>query len=60
MNQTLDVLRKIFPYLTCDRVITGNDPRACLYYDIKLCLGPCIGASSRDRKSTRLNSSHRT
>ncbi len=42
--QTLEVLRKIFPYLTCDREITGNDPRACLYYDIKLCTGPCIGA----------------
>jgi excinuclease ABC subunit C len=40
----LDVLRRIFPYLTCDRVITGNDPRACLYYDIKLCTAPCIGA----------------
>jgi excinuclease ABC subunit C len=48
VHQTLDVLRKIFPYLTCDRVITGQDPRACLYYDIKLCLGPCIGACSQD------------
>ena len=46
--QTLEVLRKIFPYLTCDREITGNDPRACLYYDIKLCTGPCIGAVSKD------------
>src|SRR3989304_7950881 len=44
VHQTLDVLRKIFPYLTCDRVITGQDPRACLYHDIKLCLAPCIGA----------------
>jgi excinuclease ABC subunit C len=44
VHQTLDVLRRIFPYLTCDRVITGEDPRACLYYDIKLCLAPCIGA----------------
>ncbi len=42
--QTLDVLRRIFPYLTCDRVITGKDKRACLYYDIKLCTAPCIGA----------------
>jgi excinuclease ABC subunit C len=42
--QTLDVLRRIFPYLTCDRVITGGDKRACLYYDIKLCTAPCIGA----------------
>lgn len=45
--QTLEVLRKIFPYLTCDREITGNDPRACLYYDIKLCTAPCIGAISQ-------------
>lgn len=46
--QTLEVLRKIFPYLTCDREITGNDPRACLYYDIKLCTAPCIGAVSQN------------
>lgn len=43
VHQTLDVLRRIFPYLTCDRVITGQDQRACLYYDIKLCNAPCIG-----------------
>jgi excinuclease ABC subunit C len=48
VHQTLDVLRKIFPYLTCDRVITGADPRACLYYDIRLCLAPCIGAVDQD------------
>jgi excinuclease ABC subunit C len=46
VHQTLDVLRRIFPYLTCDREITGKDPRACLYYDIKLCTAPCIGAIS--------------
>ncbi len=46
--QTLDTLRRIFPYLTCDREITGKDPRACLYYDIKLCTGPCIGAVTQD------------
>jgi excinuclease ABC subunit C len=45
--QTLDVLRRIFPYLTCDREITGMDKRACLYYDIKLCTAPCIGAVSQ-------------
>jgi excinuclease ABC subunit C len=44
VHQTLDVLRRIFPYLTCDRDITGADTRACLYYDIKLCTAPCIGA----------------
>ncbi len=46
--QTLDVLRRIFPYLTCDREITGQDKRACLYFDIKLCIGPCIGAVEQD------------
>jgi excinuclease ABC subunit C len=44
VHQTLDLLRHIFPYLTCDREITGLDARPCLYYDIKLCTGPCIGA----------------
>ncbi len=44
VHQTLDVLRKIFPYLTCAREITGKDERACLYYDIKLCSAPCVGA----------------
>jgi excinuclease ABC subunit C len=49
VHQTLDVLRRIFPYLTCDREITGEDERACLYYDIKLCTAPCIGAISQAR-----------
>ncbi len=48
VHQTLALLRKIFGYLTCDRVITGQDPRACLYYDIKLCTAPCIGVVSKD------------
>jgi excinuclease ABC subunit C len=47
--QTLDVLRRVFPYLTCDREITGQDKRACLYYDIKLCLAPCIGAVNQEQ-----------
>lgn len=51
VHQTLDVLRRIFPYLTCDREITGKDLRACLYHDIKLCTAPCIGAI--DEKSYR-------
>ena len=48
VHETLDTLRKIFPYLTCDRDITGKDRRACLYYDIGLCLAPCIAAASRE------------
>lgn len=48
VHQTLDLLRKLFPYLTCDRDITGNDSRACLYFDIKLCNAPCIGAVNQE------------
>ena len=47
VNQTLDLLRRIFPYHTCDRDLTGGDERACLYYDIKLCPAPCTGKISR-------------
>jgi excinuclease ABC subunit C len=44
VQNTLQTLRRAFPYLTCDREITGKDARACLFYDIKLCNAPCIGA----------------
>ena len=48
VQQTLHTLRRIFPYLTCNRTITGEDERACLYLDIGLCLGPCVGAASKE------------
>ncbi len=48
VHQTLDVLRKIFPFLTCNRPITGQDPRACLYADLGLCAAPCVGAVSQE------------
>ncbi len=46
VRQTMELLRKLFPYLTCKREITGQDKRACLYYHIGRCAGPCIGAVS--------------
>jgi excinuclease ABC subunit C len=48
VHQTLDLLRRIFPYLTCNREITGMDKRACLYMDINLCNAPCVGAVTKD------------
>ena len=44
VQNTLQTLRKAFPYLTCDRDINGRDKRACLFHDIGLCNAPCIGA----------------
>ena len=48
VRQTLDVLRRVFPYLDCTREITGRDPKPCLYYHIRRCAGPCIGAVDRE------------
>jgi excinuclease ABC subunit C len=48
LRETMDLLRRLFPYRTCNRIITGEDPRACLYYDLKLCLAPCIGAADEE------------
>ncbi|MBK9124565.1 MAG: excinuclease ABC subunit UvrC [Chloroflexi bacterium] len=48
VQNTLRVLRKAFPYLTCDRTITGNDERACLFWDIGLCNAPCIGKVNQE------------
>ena len=48
VRQTLDALRRVFPYLDCDRKITGKDERPCLYFHIKRCAGPCIGAIGRE------------
>jgi excinuclease ABC subunit C len=49
VQNTLQILRKAFPYLTCDREITGRDARACLFHDIKLCNAPCIGAVNQEQ-----------
>ena len=47
VRQTLKVLKGIFPFRSCSRTITGNDPRPCLDFYIHRCLGPCIGAVNR-------------
>jgi len=49
VRTVLELLRKIFPYILCKREITGRDKRACLYYHIGRCPGPCIGAISREQ-----------
>src|SRR3982074_3429937 len=48
VRQTLDTVNRLFPHILCNRVITGNDPRACLYYHIKRCPAPCIGAINNE------------
>jgi len=48
VHATMDLLRNMFPYLSCNRKSTGQDKRACLYYYIGRCAGPCIGAVTKE------------
>ncbi len=48
VRQTLRVLKGIFPFRYCSRPVSGTDSRACLEYHLGRCLGPCIGAVSRE------------
>lgn len=48
VRRTLRLIKKIFPYRSCSKAITGTDSRPCLEYHIHRCLGPCIGAASKD------------
>ena len=48
VRQTLKVLKEIFPFRSCAKNITGNAARPCLQHHIQHCLGPCVGAVSKD------------
>jgi excinuclease ABC subunit C len=48
VHRSLDLLNRLFPYRVCDITITCDAPRPCLYYHMGRCLGPCIGATSRE------------
>ena len=47
VRRTLDLLKKLFPYRSCTKVITGTDPRPCLEYYIHRCVAPCTGYASQ-------------
>ena len=46
VRRTLDVVKKLFPWRSCTKEITGTDPRPCLDYYIKRCIAPCTAYSS--------------
>ncbi|MHA1726077.1 MAG: excinuclease ABC subunit UvrC [Promethearchaeota archaeon] len=47
IQRILRDLRKIFPYCSCKKKVKKRE-RPCLYYQIKLCPGPCINAISKE------------
>ncbi len=48
VRQTLRVIKGIFPFRYCTKPITGTDSRACLEYHLGRCVGPCIGAATKE------------
>ena len=48
VRRTLDVVKKLFPWRSCTKTITGTDPRPCLDYYIKRCIAPCTGYCTDD------------
>ena len=54
VRKTMDLLNRLFPYRSCTRTITGKDPRPCLDFHIKRCLGPCIGAVGQEEYASVL------
>jgi excinuclease ABC subunit C len=41
VRHTLDLVKKLFPWRSCTKEITGKDTRPCLDYYIKRCIAPC-------------------
>jgi excinuclease ABC subunit C len=50
MRRTLRLVRQVFPIREC--ATFKRRPRACLNYQIGRCLGPCIGAVTKEEYAT--------
>ncbi|MDP9245383.1 MAG: excinuclease ABC subunit UvrC [Chloroflexota bacterium] len=63
VDESLDLLQKLFPYRTCKLTITASPEdgrgrtippsalpggRPCLLFHLKRCTAPCVGATTRD------------
>ena len=62
VDESLDLLQKLFPYRTCKLTITAAEDgrgrtvpptalpggRPCLLFHLKRCTAPCVGATTRD------------
>ncbi|GBD12892.1 UvrABC system protein C [bacterium HR24] len=48
VRKALDLVKKLFPWRSCTKVITGTDPRPCLEYYIHRCLGPCASLCTKE------------
>ena len=51
VRQTMDLIKKLFPYRSCTKRITGTDPRPCLEFYINRCVAPCTGFATKEEYS---------
>ena len=72
VDQSLDLLQKLFPYRTCKLTIVADAAdgrgktvppsalpggRPCLLYHLKRCTAPCVGHTTRDEYRTTIDKS---
>ncbi|MEP7216496.1 MAG: excinuclease ABC subunit UvrC [Anaerolineaceae bacterium] len=48
VRHTLDLTKKLFPWRSCTKEITGRDARPCLDYFIKRCIAPCTAFCTKE------------
>ena len=54
-RKTMDLVKRLFPYRSCTKNITGTDARPCLEYYINRCIAPCTGQASKEDYSKVIN-----
>lgn len=55
VNETLRLLKKIFPFRSCKQREPAMRGRPCLNHHIKRCLGPCCGLTDRETYRAMIN-----
>ncbi|TEB10113.1 UvrABC system protein C [Pelotomaculum propionicicum] len=55
VNETMRLLKKIFPFRSCKQKEPAARGRPCLNYHINRCLGPCGGLVDRDKYRSMIN-----
>jgi excinuclease ABC subunit C len=48
VRTTLDIVKKLFPWRSCTKALTGRDPRPCLDYYIHRCIAPCTSYCTKE------------
>ncbi|HBG81924.1 TPA: excinuclease ABC subunit C [candidate division CPR2 bacterium] len=48
VRETLNIIKKIFPFRTCKESPLKMRPKPCLQFHIERCLGPCVEAVNKE------------